>query len=321
LIKDITETSSMAIELLQLCHLTPGFEAALAQRFNVFRWYEIADKSAFLGEHGSTIKAIVTNGPTGAAAELVAALPALEIIAIGGVGFDKVDLAEARRRNYRVTNTPDVLTAAVADLAIGLLIASLRRIVSADHFARSGDWPKGPFALGSQVSGRRIGIYGLGRIGRAIARRLSGFDTEIFYTSRSQQHVPYAFCSTLLELAEKCDVLIIAASASPENAGAVDPLILEALGRDGHVINVARGSIIDEPALIDALEQGRLAGAALDVFVGEPRIPARLVASDKVVLTPHIGVATHETRQAIADLVLANLDAHFSGRPLLTPVV
>jgi lactate dehydrogenase-like 2-hydroxyacid dehydrogenase len=311
----------MSPEVLQLCPLMPALEKALAERFTVHRFFELADADAFLAENASRLRGVVTGGHIGIPAELAARLPALEIVAINGVGFDKVDLAEAKRRGVRVSNTPDVLTEDVADLAIGLIVSVLRQIPLGDAHVRAGRWPSGDLALGSKVSRRRYGIFGFGRIGQAIARRLEGFGAELAYASRSPVETPVRAVGSLIELAAWSDVLIIAASASAETRNVVDAGVLDALGPHGVLVNVARGSLVDEAALLDALEAGRIAGAALDVFADEPHVPERFFSLHNVVLTPHMASATHETRQAMADLVLANLDAHFAGREMPTPLV
>ncbi|MHA6691309.1 2-hydroxyacid dehydrogenase [Devosia sp. A449] len=311
----------MTIQILQLCPLLPALETALAERFTLLRSYEAADQNAFIAEHAASVRGVVTGGHIGIPPAVAAALPALEIVAINGVGFDKVDLVEAKRRGIRVANTPDVLTEDVADLAIGLTITLLRRIVAGDAHVRQGKWPAGDLGLSSKVSRRRYGIFGLGRIGQAIATRLEGFDAVISYGGRTQRDVPYAYYADPAELAANCDVLIVAAAASAETHKIIDRRVLDAIGPNGVLVNVARGSLVDEPALLAALTEGRLGGAALDVFADEPRVPDGFFGLSNVVLTPHMASATHETRQAMADLVLANLDAHFAGRPLPTALV
>lgn len=311
----------MPIEILQLCPLMPSLESALSKRYTLHRWFEIEDRAAFLNINAKAIRGVVTGGHIGIPNDLADALPALEIVAINGVGFDKVDLAKAKSRGYRVSNTPDVLTADVADLAIGLIIEQARQLNRADALVRDGAWPKGDLGLGTRVTGRRYGIFGLGRIGKAIARRLEGFDADISYTGRSRQDVAYVFQPSLTELAGNCDVLVIAAAASAETRHAVNDKVLDALGPDGILVNIARGSVVDEKALVAALREKRIGGAALDVFENEPHVPPELFAMTNVVLAPHIGSATHQTRKAMADLVLSNLSAHFSGETLLTAVV
>lgn len=311
----------MKPEILQYCPLMPGLEAALAERFTVHRFFEEKDPEAFLSAHAGAIRGFVTGGHLGLPPDMGAKLPALEIVAINGVGYDKVDLVEAKRRNIRVANTPDVLTEDVADLAIGLSIALLRQVVAGDAYVRAGLWPKGDLKLGAKVSRRRFGIFGLGRIGRAIARRLEGFDASIAYCGRNRLDVPYAFEPTAQALAARSDVLIVAASASAETRNIIDRAVIDTLGPKGVLVNVARGSLVDEQELIAALKDGRLGGAALDVFADEPRVPDAFFGLPNVVLTPHMASATGETRQAMADLVLANLEAHFSGAPLPAAVV
>ena len=311
----------MTTEVLQLCPLMPALEKALSERFTVHRFFEADNADAFLNEHAGRLRGVVTGGHIGIPADLAARLPALEIVAINGVGFDKVDLAEAKRRGVRVSNTPDVLTEDVADLAIGLIVSALRQIPRGHDHVRAGRWPSGDLPLGSKVSRRRYGIFGFGRIGQAIARRLEGFDAELAYASRSPVETSVRAMGSLTELAAWSDVLVIAASASAETRNIVDAGVLDALGPKGVLVNVARGSLVDEAALLDALEQGRIAGAALDVFADEPRVPERFFSLPNVVVTPHMASATHETRQAIADLVLANLDAHFAGREMPTALV
>lgn len=311
----------MPFEILQLCPLTPALGASLNEQYKVHRWFETKDQDGFLKAHAAAIKGVVTGGHIGIPNDLADRLPHLEIVAINGVGFDKVDLPKARMRGYRVSNTPDVLTADVADAAIGLIIAQARHIATADAHVRKGKWPKAEIGLGTRVTGRRYGIFGLGRIGKAIARRLEGFDAQISYTGRSKQDVAYTYYPSLLELAQNCDVLVVAAAASSETRHAINTDVLAALGANGVLINIARGSLVDEAALVRTLETGQLGGAGLDVFENEPTVPPELFDMPNVTLTPHIGSATHQTRKAMGDLVLANLAAHFGGKELVTPVL
>ena len=310
----------MTIEILQLCPLLPTLEAALERRFRVHRGFDAAARDAVTAAHAPAVRAVVTGGHIGLSNDLMARLTALEIVAINGVGFDKVDLENSRQRGVRVTNTPDVLTDDVADLAIGLALALLRRIPQADRHVRDGRWPSGDMPLGRRMSAQRFGILGLGRIGRAVARRLEGFDVPIAYSDIVRQEVGYRFCETPLVLAEHCDVFIVAAAAGSGTGKLVDRAILDAIGPDGVLINVSRGALVDEAALVAALAEGRLGGAALDVFADEPNVPAALAEMPNVVLTPHIASATTDTRQSMASLVLANLDAHFRGGPPPTAV-
>ena len=302
---------------LQLCPFAPPLEAALADRFELLRWFELdeAERSAWLWARATFVRAVVTSGQVGCPSALMEALPLLGIIAINGVGFDKVDVDLARRRGVGVTTTPGVLTEDVADLAVGLIIGLLRNIPAADAFVRAGDWVGGERPPGRKVSGRRFGIVGLGHIGLAIAQRLAAFG-PVAYTSPRAKPVPYDFHPDLTALARASDVLVIACRANAATRHMVGATVIEALGPEGYLVNVARGSIVDEAALIEALAAGRLAGAALDVYEDEPHVPAALRASPKVVLTPHIARVTVETRKRMADLVLENLDAFLSGAPL-----
>jgi len=266
-------------------------------------------------------RAFIAKGETIFTGEMMARLPKLELVSVYGVGYDGIDVAAARARGIAVTHTPGVLTDDVADLAIALMLAVSRRLIPADRHVRTQAWAKGPLPLNNKVSGARLGMVGLGRVGQAIAKRAQAFDMNIAYTERAQQAgSPYAFYPTLEALAREVDFLIVAAFGGPTTRGLIDRKVLDALGPDGYLINVARGSVIDEPALVAALQEKRIAGAGLDVFVNEPHVPAALFAMDNVVLTPHIASGTVQTRKAMADLACANLAAHFAGKPLLTPV-
>jgi lactate dehydrogenase-like 2-hydroxyacid dehydrogenase len=305
--------------LLLLDRFTEASEAKFAAAFTVHRTY--ADGFS-LDEVATSITAIATSGAKGAGAALLDRLPALALIAIRGVGTDAVDLAQARRRGIAVTSTPNLLTDDVADLAIALLLALARRLCQADGFVRAGNWrPGASLPLGRKVTGMRLGLVGLGRVGRAIAERARAFRTEIAYTDlHAFADVDYRFVPTVLALAASSDALILAASGGPQSWRIVDAAVLQALGPRGLLINVARGSLVDEAALVAALRAGRLGGAGLDVFIDEPNVPRELWGLDNVVLQPHRASATAETRQAMEDLVLANLQAHLSGKPLPSPV-
>lgn len=310
----------MSVPVLLRCPLMPEIQGRLEADYHVHPVFDMADPG--LDAIAGDIRAVVTGGHLGAPADVINRLPNLEMIAINGVGFDKVDLDLAKSRNIRVSNTPDVLTADVADLAIGLTLDLTRNLTKGDHFVRSGDWLKGNLGLGRKFSALKFGILGLGRIGKAVGRRLEGFDVEIaYYDVMQQPGVAYTRIASLQELAKAVDVLIIAAAASASTQKLVDAGVLEALGESGILVNVARGSIVDEPALVDAIVNGKIAGAALDVFADEPNVPAELIASDRVVLTPHIASATVDTRRAMGELMLANLDAYAAGKELLTQVV
>lgn len=300
---------------LQLCPLSDYLESELAVRCQLLRWFDMDEDAqrAWLETNADKVVLVVTGGHLGCSNDLIAALPLLKLIAINGVGYDKVDVAFANGRGVDVSTTPDVLTDDVADLAVGLTIGLLRRLPAADRFVRDGRWMEETFPLGRKVSGRRFGIVGLGRIGRAIADRLSGFG-DVAYHGRSAKDAPYRFEPDLATLARDSDILVLACAATEATRKLIDADILTALGAEGYLVNVARGSVVDEAALVAALDSGGIAGAALDVFVEEPSAPAGLIASDRTNLAPHIASATVETRIAMADLVLANVDALLAGR-------
>lgn len=265
-------------------------------------------------------RVIVTTSKTGLPAAVMCDLPRLGAVINFGVGWDKIDLATAGARGLVVSYTPDVVTDCVADIAVGLLIATLRSLPAADRFVRDGRWLAGRYPDTTKVSGQPVGIVGLGRIGRAIARRLDGFGCQISYNSRgTHPDAPYPYVPDLTELARSSRALIVTAAGGPETAGLISRQVLTALG-DGYLINVARGSLVDEDVLIDLLAAGRLGGAGLDVYASEPEVAAKLLALPNVVLLPHIGTATRETQDAMADLTLRNLDMFLREGSVLTPV-
>jgi lactate dehydrogenase-like 2-hydroxyacid dehydrogenase len=311
----------MKPNILLIEPMMPEVEAQLDAAYRVHRLFQASDPAKLIAEFGPSIRAIVTGGAHGASNEIVDALPALEIIAINGIGTDAVDLERARARSVRVTTTPDVLTDDVADLAIGLMLAVSRRICVADRFVRAGRWPGAHLPLSAKVSGKRLGIFGLGHVGREVARRAEGFEMPIAYSELHPADVAYRFVPVLEDLARDSDFLVVTATGGPATRSIVNRPVLDALGPAGILINVARGSIVDEAALVAALAEGRLGGAGLDVFAHEPAVPEALWTMDNVVLQPHQASATVETRRAMADLVLANLAAHFVGRKPVTPVV
>ncbi|MEG8049912.1 2-hydroxyacid dehydrogenase [Sphingomonas aurantiaca] len=294
-------------DLYLLSGVSSALEAALAARFTLHR----ADPPA-------TTRAIVGGGTSVVDTALLDRLPVLEIVAIHGVGHDAIDLAATRARGVVVTTTPDVLTDDVADLAIGLMLAVQRRIVANDRAVREAGWQ---VPLARRASGRRIGIYGLGQIGKAIAARARPFARELHYTARTAKtDVEGVFHADIASLAAACDVLILAAPGGAATRHIVDAAVLAALGPDSILVNIARGSLVDEPALVAALRSGAIAGAGLDVFADEPVVPDALVAMEQVVLSPHQGSGTVVARADMAALVVANLDAHFAGSPPLTPL-
>ncbi len=310
----------MSVPVLLRCPLMPEIQATLEANYQVHPVFDMADPG--LDAIAADIRAVVTGGHLGAPADVISRLPNLEMIAINGVGFDKVDLDMAKARKIQVANTPDVLTADVADLAIGLTLALTRKISEGDQFVRSGAWLNGNLGLGRKFSALRFGILGLGRIGKAIGRRLEGFDVAIAYHDAVEQKgIGYDSYPSPEALAAAVDVLIVAAAASSSTANLINADVLKALGKDGMLVNIARGSIVDEPALVQAIEKDAIAGAALDVFADEPNVPAALIASDRVVLTPHVASGTVDTRRAMGELMLSNLDAYAAGKDLLTRVV
>ncbi len=309
--------------VLQVGPVMPSLAEALATGFAAERLpTDPAERSAYLAERAGEVEVAVTTYNVGVGTELMAQLPNLKAVVLFGVGYDSTDTAQARERGILVSNTPGVLTDAVADLAIGLLIDTLRGISRADRFVRDGRWAAGEtFPLTREVYGTRVGILGLGRIGEAIAARLTGFDCEIAYHSRRQvAGSPYRYAGSAVELAAGSDVLVVVIPGGPATDKMVNDEVLAALGPSGYLINVARGSVVDQEALVRRLASGQLAGAGLDVFADEPRVPAELLGLDNVVLQPHVASATEQTRQAMADLVLENLRVFFAEGKLVTPV-
>ncbi len=292
----------------------------LEERFNVITLWGHEDPEAFIQEHKEEIQAIVTDHIFPVRKELIENLPNLEIIATDSVGFSHIDIETAKEREIKVTNTPDVLSECTADTALCLMMAVMRRTCEADLFLRVGKWFHGDMPLGRRPRGKLCGIVGLGRIGKEIATRCEAFGMEIAYHGRTKQDVPYRYYPDLQRMAEDCDVMILSCPGGPATANLVDSHILEALGQEGFLINVSRGTVVDEPALIAALQGGVIAGAGLDVYLDEPNVPEELISMDNVVLLPHIGSATVETRTEMGQLVVDNIAAHFEGKPLLTEV-
>lgn len=310
-------------EVVELIDVHPGTTARLDQGYVLHRLWQADDPEGALAAVAPRVRGLVTNGIVGTRTEIIAALPALEIIAVLGVGVDAVDLAAARARGVRVTNTPDVLTEGVAELALALLLAVARRIPFNDRYVRAERWPvEGDPPLADSLGGRRLGILGLGRIGRRVAGLAQAFGMEICYAGpHRKSDVAYPYYDDLVAMARDVDCLMLTCKGGAETAGVVGREVIEAVGPKGWLINMARGSVVDQPALVDALVQGRLGAAGLDVFAGEPNVPEALLRMDNVVLQPHQGSASEETRGAMGRLVLANLEAHFAGRPLPTAVV
>ncbi len=310
-------------DVLELLDVHPGTTARLDTDYQLHKLWEADDQDAFLSGIGPSVRAVVTNGIAGIKGEMIERLPKLEIIGVLGVGVDSVDLETAKARGVRVTNTPDVLTVGVAELALAILLDVARKITWNDRYLREGRWQKeGDPPLSHSLFGRTLGVLGMGRIGQAIAERARIFGMDIIYGGpRRKPDLPYDYHGDPVDLARAADVLMVACKGGAETAGVVSADVIDAVGPKGWLINVSRGSVVDEPALIDALENGRLGAAGLDVFATEPKVPEALMAMDNVVLQPHQGSACIETRDAMGDLVLDNLSAHFAGRPLPTAVI
>ena len=312
----------MSRSVLALLNVRPAYTAMLSQKYDLHRWDQMNDKQAFLNQTGKDITALVTSAGFGLPDGLIDDLPNLEVITSFGVGYDSIDIEACRARGIHVSNTPDVLTDDVADTGIMLMHATLRRIVVGDHWARSGQWAqKGAMALTRSVRGKKLGIVGLGRIGQGIASRAEPSGVEIGYFGRSPKQVDYRYFDDLVALAQWADILMVACPGGDATKGIVNAPVLSALGKDGYVVNIARGSVIDEPALIDALRNGVIAGAGLDVFHNEPNMDRAFADFDNVVLYPHSASGTVETRDAMAQLVVDNLDAWDQRGELVTPVV
>ena len=310
----------MKHDLLMIGPMYKPTQAVLESTYIAHKLWEAPDRDAFLASVADRITAAATTGARGIDDATMGKLPKLKTVSHFGVGVDSVDVGAAHRRGIAVTNTPDVLTEDVADIAVALMLSAIRRIPQGDRYVREGKWLKGPMALTQSVQGKTVGIVGLGRIGKAIAKRCEAFNLKIEYHGRNRQPVAYPHHADVVSLARAADILIVAAPGGDETRGLVGKAALEALGPEGTIVNIARGSVIDEPAMIEALKGGKLGAAGLDVFDREPQVPAELLALDNVVVQPHVGSATHPTRTAMGQLVIDNLAAHFAGKPLLTPV-
>jgi lactate dehydrogenase-like 2-hydroxyacid dehydrogenase len=312
----------MKPRLLQHGRLMPSLETQLAAEFDIHPLWNESKPSDFLAARGAEFVGLVTSARTGADAALINALPNLKVISSFGVGYDTIDIEAAKRRGVAIGYTPDVLNDCVADLAFGLLIDVSRGISAGDRFVRRGDWERNAFPLTTRVSGKRMGVLGLGRIGQAIAKRSIGFDMEVRYHSRRRvDGMSWGYETSAAALAEWADFLVVASAGGPATRHLVSADVLKALGPKGFLINISRGTVVDEQALIAALTEKRIAGAALDVFENEPHVPAELMSLENVVLLPHVASGTHETRKAMADLVISNLRSYFARGQLETPVV
>lgn len=309
----------MKLNVLKQASLPDALTAELARRYHLVELTALTD--ADFRALAGTFTMLITNGEATVTRELIASLPALELIAVFGVGYDGVDVQAAADHQVRVSHTPGVLTDDVADLALGLMLATSRQIVAAHKFIEAGEWAAGGFPWTQKVSGSRVGIVGMGRIGQAIARRCEGFAMQIAYHDRKRlPALNYAWREDLLTLAAESDFLVICTPGTAANQGLINQPVLAALGEKGILINISRGSVIDEPALVAALENGIIAGAGLDVFSHEPAVPAGLLQRSNVVVTPHMASATWSTRAAMAQLVLDNVACWAEKKALLTPV-
>jgi lactate dehydrogenase-like 2-hydroxyacid dehydrogenase len=297
-------------------------QATLEQEFSVHKLFEAQDKEKFLRECAPKVRALATFGPMPVNGTLMDKLPKLELIANFGVGVDAINLDDAKARKIIVTNTPDVLNECVADTALALVLNTLRKLPQSEVYTRAGNWAgKGPYPLATSLGGKTLGILGLGRIGEAIAKRAIACGMKIRYHNRNKKDAPYPYDPDPVTLAKNCNVLMVVTPGGAETKNLVNAKVLDALGPRGYVCNIARGSVIDEPVLLRYLQENKIAGAGLDVFVDEPKVPVEFFKLDNAVLFPHVGSATVETRKAMGDLQIENLRLHFAGKPVKTRVV
>jgi hydroxypyruvate reductase len=305
-------------DIIVTAPLPPFLYDPLKADYRCHDYYAATDKDRLLAMGGRDVRGLVQGGGTVTPTALLDQLSKLEIISVFGVGYDGVPVDYCKKRGIKVTNTPDVLTDDVADVAVALIMMTGRGFARLERFVRAGEWEKRGIELTTKLAGRRVGILGLGRIGKAIASRVSAMGMDVAYTGRKPQDVSYRFLPDLRSLAADSDFLVVACPGGPATRNLVNADVLAALGKKGILINIARGSIVDEPALVKALQERTIKGAGLDVFADEPHVPASLMTMDHVVLLPHVGSATHETRKAMGDLCKANLDAWFAGKGVLT---
>jgi lactate dehydrogenase-like 2-hydroxyacid dehydrogenase len=313
----------MGTTVLQVGDVPPPLAEALTAKYDALVLPITAGREDFLAEHGASVKAIVDAGQAPVDAELMGALPNLGAIIHYTDGYDTIDIDAARRLGIGVSNTADAVSDSVADTAVGLMLMTVRGFGAAERYARAGRWSvDGPYPLTQAVTGSRVGILGLGHIGSAIAHRLTGFNCVIAYHNRHE--LPgsgYLYAPSEVDLAKSVDVLVVATTGRKDAPPLVSRDVLEALGPDGYLINIARGSVVDEQALVELLAQGRLAGAGLDVVAHEPDVPQQLREMDNVVVLPHVGTATAQARAAMTALTLRNLDQYLTDGTLTTPVV
>lgn len=308
-------------ELILLRDYPEPMMRALEADYILHRYFDAADKDALIAAVAERVRGIVTGSQIPTPRSLIERLPKTEIIACFGVGVDPIDVAYAHERGIVVTNTPDVLVADVADMGVTLLLAASRQIVKADRFVREGRWLHGIMNFTNRVNGKRVGIVGCGRIGATVARRLEAFDMTIAYHGpNDKQHPRYRYFADLEAMAREVDFLVLTCPGGPATRHMVNKQVLDALGPAGILVNIARGSVVDEAALVEALRGGTIRAAGLDVYADEPRAPTGLFALDNVVLSPHQSSATQETRVAMAECTLANLRAYFRGEPVPNPV-
>jgi lactate dehydrogenase-like 2-hydroxyacid dehydrogenase len=303
-------------EVVVTSRIPPFLMSALQDHYVVHEREHIREPQVF-----GRVRALVGGGEGKIDAGYMALFPALELIAVCGVGYDGIDVAAAKKRGIMVTHTPNVLNDDVADLAMGLLLSVARKIPAADRFTRNADWLDGPFQLTRKLSGAKLGMVGMGRIGQAIAKRALAFDMDIAYFARhARPELPYTFVPDLIALAAQSDYLLVITPGGAATKNLINAPVLAALGPQGFLVNVARGSVVDQAVLIEALKKKMIAGAALDVYVDEPNVPTDLRKLDNVVLTPHMASGTVETRKAMSALTMDNLNAHMAGLPVKTPV-
>ena len=311
----------MKPDIIIVAKLHQPTQEILEKEFTAHRLYEAKDRDAFLKALAPKVKGVASGGP-GVNAAMMDALPNLKLISHFGVGYDSVDVDAAKKRGIRVTNTPDVLNDCVADTAMALTLNTLRKLPQSETYLRSGLWAtKGGYPLATSLGGKTMGIVGLGRIGEAIAKRAMASGMKIAYHNRNKKDVPYDYHPDPVSLAKASDVLMLVTPGGAETKNLVNAKVLDALGPKGYLVNISRGSVVDQPVLLEYLQAGKIAGAGLDVFADEPRVPAEFFSLDNAVLVPHVGSATHETRFAMGMVQVDNLRAMYAGKPLLTPVV
>jgi lactate dehydrogenase-like 2-hydroxyacid dehydrogenase len=299
-----------------------GTMATLQSEFTAHNLFEAQNKDAFFEKCAARVRGLATFGPLPVDGKLMDALPKLEIISNFGVGVDAINLADAKQRKIIVTNTPDVLNECVADTALALILNTLRKLPQSEKYLRAGNWAsRGAYPLTTSLGGKVLGVLGLGRIGEAIAKRAMACGMTIRYHNRNKKDVPYPYDPDPATLAKNSDVLMVVTPGGSETAKLVNEKVLQALGPEGYLVNIARGSVVDEPVLLRYLQEKKIAGAGLDVFADEPRVPPEFFTLDNAVLFPHVASATVETRKAMGDLQIENLRRHFAGKPVLTRVV